>query len=77
MLYAIQGKRDYHSRIIQHMGYHRNEQTQGLRLCLWVPDINSDITFNHPVLSPELADVHSCIEYTITQEVKPLLGKHK
>jgi hypothetical protein len=77
VLYVGKVKKDFHGRIIQHMGYNKNPQTQGLQLCKWIPKINLDVTFKYLVLHPEIGNFLSSIEYAVASELKPLLGKHK
>ncbi len=76
-LYIGKVKNNFHGRIIQHMGYFTNEETQGLQLAHWAPSINLDVKFTYYCFETEMANLMSSLEYQLASELKPLLGKHK
>lgn len=77
VLYVGKVVRNFHGRVIQHMGYHRSSQTQGLQLAHWAALIGVDVKINYCVFESEEANLMSILEYQLADTLKPLLGKHK
>ncbi|HTN16279.1 MAG TPA: hypothetical protein VL092_01260 [Chitinophagaceae bacterium] len=77
ILYVGKVVRNFHGRVIQHMGYHKSSQTQGLQLAHWAALIGVDVKINYCVFEPEESSLMSILEYQLADTLKPLLGKHK
>ncbi|WP_129021125.1 hypothetical protein [Edaphocola flava] len=77
VLYVGKVKGIFWGRVIQHMGYFKNTQTQGLQLYYWTTHLPLILQFHVLEFELEMANLMSVIEYAFAQELKPLIGKHK
>jgi hypothetical protein len=77
ILYVGKVKGVFWGRLIQHLGFFTNPQTQGLQIYHWAKDLSLTVRFNLIELAPGMADLMAVIEYAFAKRLKPLTGKHK
>jgi hypothetical protein len=77
ILYVGKVKRDFYGRVIQHLGYYKVNQTQGLQLFYWAQDLNLCIKLTVLEFDTEMMNLMEVLENGLAKELKPILGKHK
>jgi hypothetical protein len=77
ILYVGKVKRVFWGRLIQHLGYYKVNQTQGLQLYYWAQNISIKLNVHIVEFEPEMQDLMSVIEYRLANELNPIIGKHK
>ncbi|ENA1795743.1 hypothetical protein ABF176_002596, partial [Flavobacterium psychrophilum] len=77
ILYLGKSKNCLWGRLITHLGYHQNRGYQGLMLSKWTKELNLKLTFNYCEFDPKMDEIISLYELKLSQQLKPLIGKHK
>lgn len=77
ILYVGKSKTDLSGRMVAHLGYHRNQNTQGLQLCHWANSMKLILTLNYIVLPISFIDTVELFENELARKLKPVFGKHR
>ncbi|MDN3673023.1 hypothetical protein QWY99_08160 [Flavobacterium branchiarum] len=76
-LYVGKVKKDFHLRLVTHLGYSKNENTAGMQLFHWYnPEEFGDITLNYIVFNEDMSDLITILEMELARELKPIIGKY-
>jgi hypothetical protein len=76
-LYVGKVKKDFWGRLIQHMGFYKNGQTQGLQLYHWMRGSGAKLRVHVHVFPKGLEELMGRLEVQMAQQLHPLIGKHK
>jgi len=76
-LYVGKVKKIFWGRIIQHLGFYKVKQTQGLQLFYWAKDINLDLRVHYFEFDKELEDFVDVFEKRLAKRLNPIVGKHQ
>ncbi len=77
ILYLGKVKKDFHLRLVNHLGYSTNPNTVGLQLAHWFDTGKyGNLTLNYITLNKEMEQLISVLEIELAKELKPLIGKH-
>lgn len=77
ILYVGKVKNKFYGRLIQHLGYFTNSQTQGLQLYHWLSDEGIKLTVHIFEFDENMADLIGVVENRLARKLQPLIGKHK
>lgn len=77
ILYVGKVKRSFYGRVIQHLGFHKNRETQGLQLFHWSKPLALKIKFRTIEFDSKMEDIIPIVEYAFAKDLKPIIGKHK
>jgi hypothetical protein len=76
-LYVGKVKKDFHLRLVTHLGYSKNKETAGMQLFHWYnPQEFGDIILNYIVFNEEMSDLITILEMELARELKPIIGKY-
>lgn len=76
-LYVGKVKKDFHLRLVTHLGYSKNENTAGMQLFHWYnPEEFGNLTLNYIVFNEEMSDLITILEMELARELKPIIGKY-
>lgn len=76
-LYVGKVKKDFHLRLVTHLGYSKNENTAGMQLFHWYkPEEFGNLTLNYIVFNEEMSDLITMLEMELARELKPIIGKY-
>ena len=75
-LYVGKVKKNFYSRIVQHLGYFKTAATQGLQLCHWGNNLSLKLKLHVIEFNRDMEDMMPAIEQHFAQVLKPLVGKH-
>ena len=76
-LYVGKVKKDFHLRLVTHLGYSKNENTAGMQLFHWYNPLEyGNITLNYIVFNEEMSDLITILEMELARELKPIIGKY-
>jgi hypothetical protein len=76
-LYVGKVKKDFHLRLVTHLGYSKNERTAGMQLYHWYnPKEYGNITLNYIAFNEEMSDLITILEMELARELKPIIGKY-
>ena len=73
---AVPVKKNFYSRIVQHLGYFKTAATQGLQLCHWGNNLSLKLKLHVIEFNRDMEDMMPAIEQHFAQVLKPLVGKH-
>lgn len=76
ILYVGKVKRLMWGRLIQHLGFHKAVQNQGLQLFYWAKIISLELKLVVIEFRPEMENLMEIMEFQLAQELKPIIGKH-
>lgn len=76
ILYVGKVKGQFYGRVIQHLGYHKQVQTQGLQLYHWAKNIDLKLKLHVIEFNNDMSDLVATVEQYFAKELNPLLGKH-
>lgn len=80
ILYIGKVKKEFDTRLMQHLGFKISDTTQGLRFCEWAGNIHQEIKLHYIQFNQGegnvIADLMSYFEYRLACSNKPLIGKH-
>lgn len=79
ILYVGKVKRNIYGRLIQHLGFHKNHQTQGLQLFHWITKNNVKLNLDFTIYEFDynMIEIVSLYENELAKFLKPIIGKHK
>lgn len=77
ILYVGKVKRSFWGRLIQHLGYFKTPQTQGLQLFYWAREINLNLKLTVFEFESEMINLMEVLENDLARHLNPILGKHK
>ena len=76
-LYVGKVKKDFHLRLVTHLGYSKNKDTAGMQLFHWYkPEELGNLTLNYIVFKEEMNDLITILEMEFARELKPIIGKY-
>jgi len=75
-LYVGKVKTGVWGRVIQHLGFYRVPQTQGLQLYYWAKEQGLCLTLNVLEFEKGMEDILPIFEYSFAKKLRPLIGKH-
>jgi hypothetical protein len=76
-LYVGKVKKDFHLRLVTHLGYSKNERTAGMQLFHWFnPEVFGNLSLNYIVFNEEMSDLITILEMELARELKPIIGKY-
>lgn len=75
-LYVGKVKKAIWGRIIQHLGYYKVNQTQGLQLFHWAKGLNLILEIHLYEFEEGIEDIISIFEIELAKHKKPIIGKH-
>ncbi len=64
-------------RLIQHLGFHKHKNSQGLQLYYWAKELKLELSITVLEFETNSKDLMSLFENALAKELKPILGKHK
>lgn len=76
ILYVGKCKRNFKTRVIQHLGYANNKATQGLQLFYWAKDLGLKLKLHAIEFDNDMADIMLIVESFFAKKLNPLVGKH-
>ena len=76
-LYVGKVKKRFFGRIIQHLGFFKQEKTQGLQLFYWAKGIGLKLQVNAISFDASMSDLISILELEMSRKLNPIIGKHK
>lgn len=77
ILYVGKVKLKFFGRFIQHLGFYKNNQTQGLQLFYWAKEISIKLKVHVLEFEKDMEDYIPIIELEFSKYLEPLIGKHK
>lgn len=77
ILYVGKVKGHFWGRLVQHMGFNRSPNTQGLQLAHWGRNMKLKVKFHVLTFEEDMAPYMSILELALAKELKPMLGKHR
>lgn len=77
ILYVGKVKRNFWGRLIQHLGYFKTKQTQGLQLFYWATELGLDIKVTVMEFEMEMIELMGVLENEAAKSLQPIIGKHK
>lgn len=77
VLYVGKVKSNISGRMVVHLGYYTNPNTQGLQLCYWAQSLNLKVRLNYIILPEALKEMAGLFERKLASNLCPILGKHK
>lgn len=77
ILYVGKVKNGFWGRLIQHLGYYKGKETQGLQLYHWAKGLGLTLKVNVLEFDENMADLMPIIEYAFAKHFQPLVGKHR
>lgn len=75
ILYVGKVKRNFNGRLIQHLGFYKINNTQGLQLFYWAGKIKLKLKLNYIVFDNSLENLMPLFEIEIAKKIKPIVGK--
>lgn len=75
-LYVGKVKKTIWGIIIQHLGYYKVKQTQGLQLFHWAKGLNLILEIHMYEFEENIEELISIFEIELAKEKKPIIGKH-
>jgi hypothetical protein len=76
-LYVGKVKKEFHLRLVTHLGYSKNEKTAGMQLYHWYKSEEfGDLKLNYIVFNEEMSDLITILEMELARELKPIIGKY-
>lgn len=76
-LYVGKVKKDFHLRLVMHLGYSKNENTAGMQLFHWYNTKEfGNLTLNYIVFNEEMSDLITILEMELARELKQIIGKY-
>lgn len=76
-LYVGKVKKDFHLRLVTHLGYSRNKDTAGMQLFYWYnPEVLGNLILNYIVFKEEMSDLITILEMEFARELKPIIGRY-
>lgn len=76
-LYVGKVKKDFHLRLVTHLGYSKNESTAGMQLFHWYnPEEFGNITLNYIAFNEDMNDLITILEMELARELKPIIGRY-
>lgn len=76
ILYVGKCKECFWGRVIQHLGYHTADTTQGLQLYHWAKDLRLDVRLHALEFADDMKDIMPIVESYFAKRLCPLVGKH-
>ncbi|WP_343486105.1 hypothetical protein [Allomuricauda sp. d1] len=76
ILYVGKVKRNFWSRVIQHIGIYENKQTQGLQLMHWTGGLDLRVELNAIEFDEGMSNLISIFEWKLSKIKKPIIGIH-
>lgn len=64
-------------RLIQHLGFHKHKNSQGLQLFYWAKELKLELSITVLEFESNSKDLMPLFENALAKELKPILGKHK
>lgn len=77
VLYVGKVKSSLAGRMVTHLGYYRNKNTQGLQLCHWAQKSGLSLRLNYIELPLEVSDMAGLLETKLAKQLNPIFGKHR
>lgn len=76
-LYVGKVKKEFHLRLVTHLGYSKNKDTAGLQLFHWYSNKDfGELSLYYIVFKEEMKDLISMIELEFARELRPIIGKY-
>lgn len=76
-LYVGKVKKEFHLRLVTHLGYSKNKDTAGLQLFHWFSNKDfGEVSLNYIVFKEDMKDLISMIELGFARKLKPIIGKY-
>lgn len=76
-LYVGKVKKDFHLRLVTHLGYSRNKDTAGMQLFHWYdPEELGNLILNYIIFKEEMSDLITILEMEFARELKPIIGRY-
>ncbi|MCZ8198196.1 MAG: hypothetical protein O9267_11375 [Flavobacterium sp.] len=76
-LYVGKVKKDFHLRLVTHLGYSKNKDTAGLQLFHWYRlEEFGNLTLNYIVFKEEMCDLITILEMELARKLNPIIGKY-
>lgn len=76
-LYVGKVKKDFHLRLVTHLGYSRNKDTAGMQLFHWYnPEEFGNLILNYIIFKEEMSDLITILEMEFARELKPIIGRY-
>jgi hypothetical protein len=72
----VQGLTNIMGRINQHLGYYKNNKTQGLQLFNWARNTNIDIALHVVHFDQDLGALLYVLEKKMAHQLRPHCGRH-
>lgn len=76
ILYIGKVKRNFWGRVIQHLGFYKISQTQGLQLYYWAKPLKLKLLLHVFEFNNDSVELLPVLEKGLALELKPILGKH-
>jgi hypothetical protein len=77
ILYVGKVQNDFWGRLIQHLGYYKPKDTQGLQLFHWAKPLNLEFKITALQFEKEAVHLLPMLEKSFANKLEPILGKHK
>lgn len=77
VLYVGKVKQSFYGRVIQHLGFFTNPQTQGLQLYHWLKGEDITLELHACEFKNDMAGIIGILENDFARLLKPIIGKHK
>ena len=77
ILYVGKVKQSFYGRVIQHLGFFTNPQTQGLQLYHWLKGETITLELHVCEFHVDMANIIGILENDFARLLKPIIGKHK
>lgn len=77
ILYVGKVKNAFWGRLIQHLGFYKVDQTQGLQLFYWAKELSLSLRVNVFVFEKDMENIMPIFEYAFAKRLQPIIGKHQ
>jgi hypothetical protein len=77
ILYVGKVKTKFWGRMVDHFGFTKNKQTQGLQLWHWTTGLNLELKVHAYRFNDDMANYMTVLEKGMANKLRPLLGKHQ
>jgi len=75
VLYVGKTWSELKSRMVSHLGYHKNHDNHGLQLCHWAVDLELKLELNYIILHKKFEGLTELFERELSKQLKPIIGK--